>query len=135
MNTLASAGRNLFVLGGAILLLCACGDGGGTPADKLGVAAECAATTDCNTDDNLVCLTQFKGGYCGQSGCAKTEDCPTGAVCITHDDQNNYCFRSCVDKVDCNANRGPDNEANCSSSVTFADGNKAGKVCVPPTGS
>ena len=122
------------IIGASLASTTACGDGG-TEADRLGVAAECTATSDCNTEDGLVCLSQFKGGYCGKSDCTKTTDCPGGSVCITHDDTVNYCFRTCIDKVECNINRTAANEANCSSNVTFAEGSKSGKVCIPPSGS
>lgn len=102
----------------------------GTEADELGVGAECSATGDCL--EGQECLTQFKGGYCGLSGCLDDLDCPEASACVTHDDGNNYCFRICVDKSECNVNRGPDVESNCSSNVTFADGG-GGKACVPPS--
>src|SRR5262252_7357949 len=93
----------------------------GSNADDLGVGAQCTATNECNTKLNEVCLTQFKGGYCGLEGCMHDTDCPTDSACVMHTDGHNYCFRICVDKPDCNANRDPANEANCSSSVTFTD--------------
>jgi hypothetical protein len=45
----------------------------------------------------------------------------------------NYCFRACVDKAECNANRGPEVESNCSSNITRVDGGET-KACVPPSG-
>ena len=54
-------------------------------------------------------------------------------VRIQHDDGMNYCFRTCVDKPDCNENRDAENESNCSSSVTFVDGANGRKACVPPS--
>ena len=106
----------------------ACGD----DADDLGVGAQCTTNDQCDAETNQVCL-QFKGGYCGLMGCAHDTDCPDKSACIMHDDGVNYCFRICVDKVDCNANRDVDNEANCSSSVTFVDGTMGRKACVPPS--
>ncbi|MFO0696529.1 MAG: hypothetical protein U0230_23375 [Polyangiales bacterium] len=114
-----------------------------TDADRIGVAAECASTADCPTytpadggTRSLTCLTQFKGGYCGIQGCQSSYDCPNGALCVHHPDGNNYCFRACVDKSQCNANRTAGNAANCSSSFDWAvpaedDGSKA---CIPPSG-
>lgn len=142
MKTAFSYLSTLFVI---TLLVPACGssDGGGTAADRLGVAAECAREADCatfNTADGgqiqLQCLTDFKGGYCGIEGCASTADCPTGAICVHHSDNKNYCFRYCGDKSECNRNRTPDNEANCSANFDWAkpsddDGSKA---CIPPSG-
>jgi hypothetical protein len=116
-----------------LLVLAACG--GGTEADRLGVGAQCAATEDCDEDIGLVCLPQFKGGYCGLTPCAGDVDCPEASACIAHDDGINYCFRLCDDKPDCNANRDLENEANCSSSATFVDGTMGRKACVPPSGS
>ena len=116
----------------ALSLSAGCSDGG-TEADKLGIGAACAAANDCA--DNQQCLTQFKGGYCGMSDCHSDADCPEASACVNHDDGKNYCFRVCSTKTDCNANRGADDEANCSSSVTFVEAANKGKACVPPSGS
>jgi hypothetical protein len=120
----------LFVAGAALLLG---GAGCGNDADDLGVGAQCTMNTDCNTDLNQTCLS-FKGGYCGMSGCTGDADCPDKSACIAHTDGTNYCFRVCRDKPECNANRAPENESNCSSSVTFVDGAMGRKACVPPSG-
>lgn len=106
---------------------------GGDDADSLGVAAECSSTEQCDDENDQVCLLSFKGGYCGIQGCASDLDCPEDAACITHDDQQNYCFRTCANKPECNANRSEENEANCSSSVVFTDGDMGRKACVPPS--
>lgn len=113
------------------LLFLVAGCGGG--ADALGVGAQCMSDGDCSSADHERCLTQFKGGYCGLEGCTHDTDCPTDSVCIAHTDGHNYCFRVCVDKTDCNANRDPVNEANCESSITFVDGANGRKACVPPS--
>jgi hypothetical protein len=105
----------------------------GSSADDLGVGAQCTATDQCNTKLHEVCLTQFKGGYCGLEGCMHDTDCPTDSACVAHTDGHNYCFRICSDKPECNANRDLDNEANCSSSVTFVDPQNNRKACVPPS--
>jgi fructose-specific component phosphotransferase system IIB-like protein len=127
-----------FALGGALV---GCG-GSGNEADQLGVAAECAATSDCQEvvvageTVQLDCLPQFKGGYCAIQGCKSAVDCPDGSTCVAHDDGKNYCFRECTDKAECNANRSADNEANCSSSFDYAsaDDEKSGsKACIPPS--
>ena len=112
-------------------LLAACG---GSEADRLGIGAQCASDGDCDVTDNQSCLLQFKGGYCGLEACTADADCPADSACIAHTDGNNYCFRICIDKVDCNANRDLENEANCSSSVDFVDGANGRKACVPPSG-
>jgi hypothetical protein len=117
-----------------LLLLGACG-GGGSEADRLGIGAECTASDQCDEETEQVCLLQFKGGYCGLSNCVHDVDCPEDSACIAHDDGTNYCFRLCIDKPDCNANRTVDNESNCSSSVTFVDGTQGRKACVPPSAS
>ncbi len=111
-----------------LLSLAACS----TNADSLGVGAQCAKTSDCNTSQNEVCLP-FKGGYCGLQGCTHDADCPTDSACVAHTDGSNYCFRTCGTKTDCNANRDPANEANCSSTATFVDGTMGRKACVPPS--
>jgi hypothetical protein len=114
----------------ALLLPAGCGDDDGTEADRLGIAAQCTKTEDCQ--ENLECLTSFKGGYCGLAGCKKDADCPQGSACVD-EGGNTFCFRVCTDKTQCNANRKPDFEANCSSSVTFVEAQKL-KACVPPSG-
>ncbi len=111
-----------------IALLVGCG---GDDADDLGIGAECAVNDDCDVEGGQSCLG-FKGGYCGLEGCLAHEDCPESSACVAHDDGINYCFRICVDKVDCNENRSVENEANCSSSVDFVEP-LAAKACVPPS--
>jgi len=126
------------------LLIAGCGgDDDGTEADRLGVAAECAETEDCaevTIDDETVqleCLPQFKGGYCAIDDCTSAQDCPEGSTCVAHEDGQNYCFRICKEKVDCNHNRSLENEANCASNFDFADPNDddGAKACIPPSGS
>lgn len=125
------------------LVAAACGkDASGTPADRVGVAAQCTVTADCPVVDfegdagsmQLECITSFKGGYCGLANCTTSAECPAGSICVAHDDPvGSFCFRSCADKPECNVNRDPANEANCSSSFTWQvpaedDGSKA---CIP----
>jgi hypothetical protein len=102
-------------------------------ADDLGIGAQCTKNEDCDGSTSQICLTQFKGGYCGRQGCTHDTDCVADSACIAHDDGQNYCFRICVDKPDCNANRDAINEANCSSTATFVDGTNGRKACVPPS--
>ncbi len=118
----------------ALVLAGALSCGGGNDSDRIGIAAECTKDADCPKvgDFQLTCLTAFKGGYCGLQGCVKDEDCPTGAACIDQGGTN-YCFRTCVDKPECNANRTVDNEANCVGSVTHVDPTNTAKACVPPS--
>jgi hypothetical protein len=123
-------------------LLFGCGDDdGGNAADRLGVGAQCARDADClqSTVDGGIsqtCLTQFKGGYCGVEDCTSAEDCPMGSACVAHDDGNNYCFRICADKPECNLHRDADNESNCSANVDYVEEPAGGaKACVPPSGS
>jgi hypothetical protein len=127
---------------GAILGLnvtAGCGDDDGTAADRIGIAAECSSNEDCpearRNDETvqLACILQFRGGYCGIADCQQNDDCPDGSACVNHDDGNSYCFRICTDKLECNRNRTPENEANCSSNITFADSMQGSKACVPPS--
>jgi hypothetical protein len=118
----------------ALLLVTACGGDDDTEADRLGVGAQCASTDQCDVDIDLVCLDQFKGGYCGLVGCEADIDCPEGSACVLHDDGETYCFRICLDKAECNQNRDLENEANCSSSIDFIEAEGI-KACVPPSGS
>lgn len=114
----------------APLSLGACGDDDGTEADRFGIAAQCTKKEDCQ--DKLECLTSFKGGYCGLSGCAKDADCPQGSACVDQGGST-FCFRICADKAECNANRTVDFAANCSANVSFVEATKT-KACVPPSG-
>ena len=112
-----------------------CGDDA-TEADRLGIGAQCTDAAECESADEnvtLACLTQFTGGYCGLEGCATESDCPEGSACVTHGDGNNYCFRICGDKADCNRNRSENNWSNCSANVDFVDGKQDRKACVPPS--
>lgn len=123
------------VLGTALLFAGGLNCGGaGSQADRVGIASECTADSDCPKVDNLqlTCLAMFKGGYCGLQGCVQDGDCPAGSACIVESGVN-YCFRECTDKPECNWNRTVDNEANCVSSVAHV-GVSAAKVCVPPSG-
>jgi len=111
---------------------------GGDDADDLGVGAQCESDADCRNDDGQPvqrCLAQFKGGYCGIQACTRSTECPKYSACVEHDDGENYCFRTCADKLECNAHRSPDNESNCSSSVEFVNADKGdvGKACIPPS--
>lgn len=122
----------------AFALSVGCGDNddGATEADRLGVGAECTSDEVCQEAEQGVtkrCLLEFKGGYCGVTDCERNSECPAGSACVSHEGKS-YCFRSCVDKQECNANRSAENLANCSSSVVFLSGKKEGKVCVPPSG-
>jgi hypothetical protein len=115
----------------AIVFAFGCGDDG-TEADRLGIGAQCTESNECDTEMGQSCLA-FKGGYCGEANCLHDTDCPDSSACIAHTDGMNYCFRTCIDKAECNENRDVENEANCSSSVTFVDGTMGRKACVPPS--
>jgi len=119
--------RLLFAL---LIVVSACGDDQ-NEANRRGIGAACNATAQCS-EPGQSCLTAFKGGYCGLSGCLHDADCPQGSACVTDDNQTNYCFLICADKPDCNVNRSVDNESSCTSSLTFVDGAKNRKVCRPP---
>jgi hypothetical protein len=121
------AGRFAAIVG--LVIAAACGDDD-TAADRLGVGSECA--TSAERGEGQSCLA-FKGGYCGLKGCIEDADCPQGSACVTHDDGNNYCFRTCLEKAECNRNRSADVESNCSSKITFVETSRSGKVCVPPS--
>ncbi|HET7543735.1 MAG TPA: hypothetical protein VFK05_27870 [Polyangiaceae bacterium] len=139
-NKMWGLGIVLCMFGAGLAQGCGSSDDG-TQADKLGVAAECKSNDNCakvmidGVETQLVCLQQFKGGYCAIEDCASALDCPEGSTCVAHDDGNNYCFRICTDKSECNANRTADNAANCSSSFDYADpaDDHGHKACIPPS--
>lgn len=122
--------------GRLVLVLCAFAAmaGCGGNADDIGVGAECATNDDCpdRSDFVISCLTAFRGGYCGVQGCTVHADCPEDSFCVAHTDGNDYCFRTCTDKAECNANRSADNESNCSSNITPTEPSTS-KACVPPS--
>jgi hypothetical protein len=130
----------VLVVGGSFAVgLTQCGDDDDelTEAQRRGVGRACAANDECpedeDTGERLTCLTNFKSGYCGKTGCANDNDCPNGSACVVHEGTN-YCFLICIDKPECNRHRPLDAEANCSSNIEFADGDKTWKTCVPPSG-
>ncbi len=129
--------RFMYVFAAALMgIAMGCGDSGETEADRAGVGAQCTDSQECESTDEdfeLVCLTQFTGGYCGLEPCAGDIDCPEGSACVTHDDGKNYCFRVCVDKPDCNRNRDEENWSNCVGSITFVDDRNDRKACEPPS--
>lgn len=122
------------------------GPKGETEADDVGIAAECEIDDDCPEVEiagmggaggkiQLKCLTQFDAGYCAIEDCDSAADCPQGSTCVTHDDNRNYCFRECLEKGECNANRSSENEANCSANFEHADAadDDGVKACIPPS--
>jgi hypothetical protein len=116
----------------ALVIVAACGCGSGqSEAVRRGVGSECSKNSDC-TEKGQICLTEFKGGYCGVSGCQRDTDCPGGSACVT-ENQINYCFLICADKPECNPNRTLANESNCTSSLPFVDATMGRKVCNPPS--
>jgi hypothetical protein len=106
--------------------------GCGNDADRERIGAACTANGQCE-NEKLTCLTQFKGGYCGASGCTANADCPEGSICVALGGTN-YCFRTCTEKAECNRHRSVENEANCSSSITRVEAGSQ-KACIPPSGS
>jgi hypothetical protein len=125
-------GRTLCAVVVAIVSVVISGCGSSqSEAIRRGVGAECSASAAC-TESGQVCLTEFKGGYCGVSACIHDADCPQGSACVTGDGQVNYCFLICADKPECNVRRTVDNESNCTASLTFVDGAMSRKVCNPP---
>ena len=136
--------RIMCVLSGLMVVgaVAGCGGDEGTVADRIGVGAECTVDPSADPpstcpvvemDVQLDCLTQFKGGYCGLEGCTGDVECPDGSACIAHTDGENYCFRVCQDKPECNRNRSADNESNCSANIVFVDDRNERKACVPPS--
>ncbi len=126
----------------SLTLVPACGDDEGTEADQIGVGRECTTTPECpdvSLGDagiqQLQCLTDFKGGYCGLVNCNNSSECPDGSICVLHTDAQTYCFRTCLDKAECNLHRSVDNEANCSSSFDWANAadDDGSKACIPPS--
>jgi hypothetical protein len=125
----------------AWLWIAGCGDDEGNAADQVGVGAACSPGDPCpkasrnGAQVDLTCIQAFRGGYCGIKDCQADTDCPDGSACVNHDDGSRYCFRTCLDKSECNRNRDAENESNCSSNVDFAQATTDAKACVPPSSS
>ncbi len=125
-----------YLISSAVLAVSFLFAGCNSDADTYGVGAQCQTDDDCYQEEPWAqqCLTSFKGGYCGLTGCTTDADCPDASICVAHDDGVNYCFRSCVDKSECNENRDVDVESNCSANITTLDNPDNLKACVPPSG-
>lgn len=93
-----------------------------------GVGETCAVDAECAA--GLVCLTSFKGGYCGKSDCQANADCPNGSLCVKNAGSS-YCALGCTAPADCAACRGVDLAATCKSDATFMESGTTGSVCVP----
>lgn len=117
---------NTFGIGGA----CTSDAGCASLAAASDAITKCVDTT--TTATSLSCITTFTGGYCGKKNCTGNADCPSGSACVRHTDGINYCFLTCTEKSQCNTYRSKSVEANCSSNITFVDGNTSTKACVPP---
>ena len=126
--TMSAPMRRLWLL---LLVSFACSGSGQSEANRRGVGAACTMSSDC-TEAGQLCLTAFKGGYCGVAGWLHDTDCPQGSACVIDDNQSNYCFLICNTKSDCNLHRSADDESDCTSSLTFVDGTMNRKVCRPP---
>jgi hypothetical protein len=120
--------KKLWTLMAAVVMAGALGCGDDANDERIG--AECTSTTQCENEE-LTCLTQFSGGYCGASGCTSNAACPDGSICVAQGGTN-YCFLVCDDKEDCNENRSAENESNCSSNITRVEAGTQ-KACVPPS--
>lgn len=93
-----------------------------------GVGEACAGDAECAA--GLVCLTSFKGGYCGEKDCKVNADCPTGSLCVK-DGSSSYCALTCAAPGDCAVCRGADVAATCKADATFVETGTTGSVCVP----
>lgn len=108
--------------------------GGGNQNRKIcvpggcGVGADCSTSADCN---NLDCITDFRGGYCGRRDCTSNGDCPGDSSCVAAADGHNYCFKNCGTNSDCSFCRHDGVFATCSTSVDFVDAGASAAVCVP----
>jgi len=108
--------------------------GGGDLNRKICVPGACDVGADCNDDadcNGLECIAGFPGGYCTRRDCVSNDDCPANSLCVSSDDGNNYCYKSCASASDCSFCRHDGLAANCSDAVTFAEDGTTGSVCVP----
>jgi len=128
-------------LAGATAALGAC-QYGFTPilADDAGIGELCETNDDCPKSTvfgqkvQLICLTNFSGGYCAIADCTTGLQCPSGSICIAHDSKN-VCLRSCESDDDCNANRA-NHEARCTPDFQYAHesaGPEGFAACLPPS--
>ncbi len=61
------------------------------------IGGSCANDGECS--GSMKCDTTAPNGYCYQSGCSTSADCPTGGVCVT--DSPNFCVKLCTASSDC----------------------------------
>jgi hypothetical protein len=108
--------------------------GGGSDNRKVcvpgncGLGAACEVDADCGAD--LTCLLEFGGGYCGVKGCTGNADCPEGSACVTHTNDENYCFATCERDADCTFCRWDGTKPGCTADVDFVDPGDL-RVCPP----
>jgi hypothetical protein len=109
--------------------------GGGSGNRKIcvpgdcGIGADCGDANDCSSD--LECLSAFRGGYCGLSGCLVNDDCPDDALCVVASNGENHCYKPCSTASDCSFCRRDGLLGACTADVSFAEDGTTGSVCVP----
>jgi hypothetical protein len=110
--------------------------GGGSKNRKVCFPADCGVGESCGVDSEcaagLVCLTEFKGGYCGKPDCQANADCPGGSLCVKNGSKS-YCAATCAAPADCAGCRAADVVATCKSDAAFVEAGTTGSVCVPPS--
>lgn len=108
--------------------------GGGSENRKVCVPGDCSVGEDCGEDEDceagLVCVTDYKGGYCAETGCAADTDCPADSVCVDDGGTDNLCMKTCSAASDCSFCRADGVEAVCDEGVSSVDGVETA-VCIP----
>ncbi len=62
------------------------------------VGSSCSTNTDC--DPGLSCF-DWPGGYCVQTSCASSKDCPEGSFCLPLLENGQACFQGCAETGHC----------------------------------
>jgi hypothetical protein len=108
--------------------------GGGSENRKVCVPGDCSVGEDCGADEDceagLVCVTDYRGGYCAETGCAADADCPEDSVCVDDGGDENLCMKTCAAASDCSFCRADGVAAVCDEGVSTVDGVETA-VCIP----
>jgi len=107
--------------------------GGGSQNRKVCVPGDCGLGKDCEVDDDcggdLVCNTDYDGGYCTVADCEADSDCPGDSVCVD-DGNGTLCMKTCESNVDCSACRAEGAAGTCVDDADLVESDGV-SVCAP----
>lgn len=107
--------------------------GGGADNRQVCVPGDCGVGEDCtedaDCDGDLICLTDFDGGYCTQDECTEDADCPMNSVCA-NEGGHAICLKECTQDSDCSFCRTGDNSGTCDDDADLVE-SEGVSVCRP----